>query len=209
MKDDKVKYLGELLGVNEDLHQDYYVVTRQLLEQGLSFPIKLHLDNFTKENIIYSWFGLYRNYLQLVSSNRLLKVMEDYPGQLLIWEDDTLILELSSDDKIVWQSSLQMKDLDVNILDRIVKMPQIMHYNGGEFKLLVKLSEFGFERKFNEATQFTPDFKMNQELRRLKEKIVFAHQDSLCHIHSNEYDAYGQLTRIVHRIKLWGYDFRK
>lgn len=207
MQDPKVKFLSELLGVNEDLHYEYYLATTQLLNQGLVFPLKLHIDSYTPENIIYSWLGLYRNYLQLVSSLNAIKVIDDYPGKMQIWDNDEMEFMLVQNGQVLWQEQIKIKNFESVYLDKMINIAQITSFAREDYHLIVKLIEPGFERKFNENAQYSANNKMMQELYLLKEKIVYAHMDSVQHLHSSEQDFYGQLSRVIHRLKLWGYEF--
>jgi hypothetical protein len=209
MKDEKVKALAELLGDNEDIHMDFYNASKSLLEHGLVFPFKLYIDNFTDENVVYSFFSLYRNYLQLISSLKNFKTIDDYPGKMLIWEDDEISYKLYKQGKLIWKKKIKIKDFDDAIKDKLCQVPQLMSFDRNEYKLKVKLVKPGFERKFNENTQFTADMKMGQELRLIKEKIIYAHTDSIINLNSSEQDFYGQLSRVIHRLKIWGYDLSK
>lgn len=207
MQDSKVKFLTELLGANQDLHQDFYHATSKLLQSGLSFPVNLIVDNFNPENIICSWLSLYKNYIQVVNQSRALKTLDDYPGKMLLWEDDTLYGELYAGQDIVWCGLIKLKDFDPMLRDRIFTPPDPRNFQRTSYTLRLQLKEIGFERKLNEAICFNADHKMNYELGLLKETFVFAHRDAVMHLHSREQDFYGVLTRLIHRLKLWGYDF--
>lgn len=201
--DNALEKLKELLGEKEDIHTDYYFQSKQLFESGLSFPIKLHLDNDTKENVLHSLFAIYRNHLQLISSDRHNKVIEDYLGKALIWENDILEISLIKEDKLIWKETLKCEELEESIRDHIIKVPQLMSFEGKEAVVILKLSESGFERKYNESVNFTSEQKMQWEINKIKEKLVFAHRESL----SAEKEPNELSLRLIHRLKLWGYDF--
>jgi hypothetical protein len=207
MQDDKVKFLTELLGVNQDLHQDFYRTTSILFQQGLTFNLNLIVDNYTPENIICSWLSMYKNYVQVVSNSRNPKTLEDYPGKMLLWEDDVIYGELYKEGIISWCGLVKLKDFDQLVRERILHPPDPRNFQRDTYTFRVQLKEVGFDRKFNEAISFNADHKMNYELRLLKEKMEYAHRDAVMHLHSREQDFYGLLTRLVHRFKLWGYDF--
>lgn len=207
MQDEKVKFLTELLGVNQDLHQDFYHATSKLFQQGLTFNVNLMVDNFTPENILCSWISMYKNYVQVVNNTRSLKTLEDYPGKMLLWEDDVVYGELYRTGDIVWCGLVKIKDFDNMVRDRILNSPDPRNFQRESYTLKIQLKEIGFERKFNEMLSFNADHKMNYELRMLREKLEFSHRDAIMNLHSREHDFYGMLTRLIHRFKMWGYDF--
>lgn len=207
MQDDKVNFLTELLGVNQDLHQEFYHATSKLLQKGLTFNLNLMVDNFTPENIICSWLSMYKNYVQVVTNARHTKTLEDYPGKMLLWEDDVIYGELYHGSDIVWCGLIKIKDFDHMVRDRIGNLPDALSFQRDSYVFAIQLKEIGFDRKFNEAISFNADHKMNYELKLLKEKIEYAHRDAVMHLNSREQDFYGILTRLIHRFKMWGYDF--
>lgn len=200
---DKIKYLRELLGEKEDIHYEYYLKTKDLFLQGIEFPVKLHLDNDKKENILLSTFALHANLIQLISSDRFNKIIDDYPGKALIWETDILEVVGTYKDKIFFSQELSFSDLDETVKNRIIQSPQLSHFEGQDCKIKITLKTPGSERKYNEAFAFSVDHRVQAELRKIKEKFIFSHKKSL---RPSEEDK-GLALRLIHRLKLWGYDF--